>query len=225
MFVSLEQGSAFTLARVKLDAGEVVKAESGAMVSMTGNLDIATRAQGGFLKSLARKVLTQESFFQNTFTASRGPGEVTFAPSLPGDIAFREMQGESLIIQSGSYLASATTVDIETKWGGTRSFFSREGLFLLKASGHGTILFSSYGAIVEFQVPPEGIALDTGHMVAFEPTLQWEVTRVGGLGSTLFSGEGLVCRFTGHGKVWMQTRSFDAFLGVVLPHVNRSSNS
>ncbi len=219
-----EQGPAFTLARIDLDAGETFKAESGAMVSMSGNLDIQTRMQGGLLSALARKVLTSESFFQNTFTATRGAGELTLAPNLPGDIQLREMAGEDLILQSGSYLGSAPSVEIETKWGGARSFFSREGLFLLRAHGRGPLLFSSYGAIVEVDVPPEGYVVDTGHMVAFEPTLQWEVAKVGGLKSLFFSGEGLVCRFSGRGRVWLQTRSFDAFLGQVIPHLSRASS-
>ncbi len=224
MHATLEQGPAFTLARVALDQGETFKAESGAMVSMSGTVDIQTKMQGGLLASLARSVLTQESFFQNTFTAARGPGEVTFAPSLPGDIRLREMAGESLILQSGAYLASHPSIQVETKWGGAKTFFSREGLFLLRAYGTGPLLFSSYGAIVEVQVPPSGYVVDTGHLVAFEPALQWEVERVGGMKSLLFSGEGLVCRFRGAGKLWLQTRSFDSFLGEVIPHVRRASN-
>ncbi len=224
MFIKLEQGNAFTLARVGLEQGESVKAESGAMVSMTGTVDIETRMQGGFFSSLARKVLTSESFFQNTFTAARGPGEVTFAPALPGDIHLRELRGEDLILQSGAYLASATGVQMETKWGGAKTFFSREGLFLLRAYGLGPLLFASYGAIVEVQVPPSGYVVDTGHLVAFEPALHWDVRKVGGMKSLLFSGEGLVCHFSGQGKLWLQTRSFDSFLGEVIPHLSRGSN-
>lgn len=223
MRVELELGPAFTLARVALERGESFRAESGAMVSMTGTVDIQTKMQGGFLSALARSVLTSESFFQNTFTAARGPGEVTFAPALPGDIRVRELAGDSLILQSGSYLASHPSIEVETKWGGARSFFAREGLFLLRASGRGPLLFSSYGAIVEVDVPPEGYVVDTGHVVGFEPSLEWETSRVGGLKSTLFSGEGLVCRFSGRGRLWLQTRSFDAFLGTITPHLSRQS--
>jgi len=224
MHATTEQGPAFTLARVALDQGETFKAESGAMVSMSGTMDIQTKMQGGLLASLARSMLTQESFFQNTFTAARGPGEVTLAPSLPGDIRIREMAGESIILQSGAYLGSDPRIQVETKWGGAKTFFSREGLFLLRAYGTGTLFFSSYGAIVEVQVPPSGYVVDTGHLVAFEPSLQWDVERVGGLKSLLFSGEGLVCRFRGAGKLWLQTRSFDSFLGEIIPHVKRASN-
>ncbi|MCK6479463.1 MAG: TIGR00266 family protein [Planctomycetaceae bacterium] len=223
MHVTLEKGPAFTLARVALDLGEVLKAESGAMVSMSGTVDIETGMKGGFLKSVARKLLTSESFFQNTFTA-RAPGEVTLAPAMPGDIHLREMAGESLILQSGSYLGSGPDVEIETKWGGARSFFSREGLFLLRAYGAGPLLFSSYGAIVEVDVPASGYLVDTGHLVAFEPSLEWTVDKVGGMKSLLFSGEGLVCRFRGRGRLWLQTRSFDAFLGQIVPHLTRGSD-
>lgn len=224
MRCTVEQGPAFTLGRVALDQGETLKAETGAMVSMSGTVDIQTKMQGGFLASLARSVLTQESFFQNTFTAARGPGEVTLAPALPGDIRVREMQGESIILQSGAYLGSDPSIELETKWGGARTFFSREGLFLIRATGRGPLLFSSYGAIVEVQVPPSGYVVDTGHLVAFEPSVQWEVTKVGGLKSLVFSGEGLVCRFTGQGKLWLQTRSFDAFIGQITPYLQRASN-
>ena len=224
MHITLEQGPAFTLARVALDQGETVRAESGAMVSMSGTVDIQTKMQGGFLAAVARSVLTQESFFQNNFTAARGPGEVTLAPSLPGDIRRRDLEGDSVILQSGAYLGSDPRVEIETKWGGARTFFAREGLFLLRASGRGPLLFSSYGAIVEVQVPPSGYVVDTGHLVAFEPGLEWTVEKVGGLKSLFFSGEGLVCRFRGSGKLWLQTRSFDAFLGEVIPHVSRRTN-
>ena len=134
------------------------------------------------------------------------------------------MQGESIVLQSGAYLGSDPSIELETKWGGARTFFSREGLFLIRASGRGPLLFSSYGAIVEVQVPPSGYVVDTGHLVAFEPSVQWEVTKVGGIKSLLFSGEGLVCRFSGQGKLWLQTRSFDAFLGQIIPQVQRASN-
>ena len=223
MQITLEHGTAFTLARVALAPGETVRAESGAMVSMTGGVTIQTKMQGGFLKSLARSVLTSESFFQNTFTAERGPGEVTFAPSLPGDIRLAQMQGEPLILQSGAYLASDPSIEIETSWGGAKGFFGREGLFLLRASGRGPLLFSSYGAIVEVDVPSDGYVVDTGHVVAFEPSLKWEVSRIGGLKSTIFSGEGLVSRFAGRGKLWLQTRSFDAFIGTIKPYISRDS--
>jgi len=225
MKITLEHGPAFAWARVHLAAGETVQAEAGAMVSMSTTVEITTRMQGGFLGALARKVLTSESFFQNTFTAARGPGEVAFAPSLMGDIRVREMAGAEILLTSGAYLASDPGVELQTKWGGMKSFFAKEGLFLLRARGTGSLLFTCYGALVEVDVPGEGYVVDTGHVVAFEPSLDYEVQKVGGLKSAMFSGEGLVCRFSGRGKLWIQTRSLDAFLGTIIPFLpTRSSN-
>ncbi len=223
MKITLEQGPSFTVARVALAQGEQVRAEAGAMVSMSATLDIETKMQGGLFGALARKVLASESFFQNTFTAARGPGEVLFAPSVTGDVRVREMRGEDFVLTSGAYLASDTRVGLETKWGGAKTFFAREGLFLLRAYGEGPLLFACYGALVEVDVPPDGYVVDTGHVVAFEPSLQWQVRKVGGMKSFLLSGEGLVCHFTGRGRVWVQTRSLDAFIGTIAPHVSRSS--
>lgn len=225
MKITLEHGPAFTWARVQLNAGESVKAESGALVSMSTNVSIETRMQGGFLGALARKVLTSESFFQNTFTAQNGPGQVTFSPSLMGDIRVHELRGAELMLTSGSYLASDASIELQTKWGGMKSFFAKEGLFLLRAHGTGALLFTCYGALVEMEVPAEGYVVDTGHVVAFEPSLDYTVQKVGGLKSMFLSGEGLVCRFSGRGRLWLQTRSLDAFIGTIVPFLpKRTSN-
>lgn len=225
MQITLEHGPAFGWARVALAQGESLKAESGAMVSMSTTIDIETKMQGGFLGALARKVLASESFFQNTFTAARGPGEITLAPALTGDLQVRTLADETLLLTSGCYLASSPDVTLETKWGGMKSFFAKEGLFLLRAHGTGPLLFCCYGALVEVQVPPEGYVVDTGHVVAFEPSLDYTVQKVGGLKSLLLSGEGLVCRFSGRGRLWIQTRSLDSFVGEIVPRLpSRSSN-
>lgn len=225
MKISLEHGPAFTLARVQLDAGESVKAEAGAMVSMSTTIAIETSMQGGLLGALARKVLSSESFFQNTFTAGQGGGEVTLAPSVMGDIHVRQLHGGDLLLTSGSYLGSDPSVTLETKWGGMKSFFAKEGLFLLRARGTGALLFTCYGALVEVDVPAAGYVVDTGHVVAFEPSLDYSVQKVGGLKSMFLSGEGLVCRFSGSGKVWLQTRSLAAFVGAIVPFLpTRKSN-
>jgi uncharacterized protein (TIGR00266 family) len=123
-------------------------------------------------------------------------------------------------------MASHPEVEIDTKFGGGRSFFGGEGLFLLKATGTGPVYLSSYGAIHEVELEPgEEYTVDTGHIVAFEESATFDVRRVGGLKSTLFSGEGLVCTFTGPGKVWLQTRSQDALLAWLIPKLPTSSSN
>ena len=214
----------YSLAIVQLNEGESILTEAGAMVSMSATIDIQTSARGGILKALARSLLGGESFFMNTFRASRGAGEITLAAALPGDLIQMELSGE-MLIQSGSYLASAPDIQIDTKWGGARSFFAGEGLFLLKASGRGPILISSYGAIHEKQLAlGERYVVDTGHIVAFDGTTSYQVRKVGGLKSTIFGGEGLVAEFAGPGRVFLQSRSPGAFLNWLIPQLPTRSS-
>lgn len=216
----------YSLARVKLAAKESIQAESGAMVSMSADLQMETNAKGGFLQSLGRAVLGGESFFMNTFTAAAGGGEITLAPALPGDIHLIDLNNQVLMVQSGSYLASSGTITVDTAWGGSKTFFSREGLILLKVTGTGTLLVSSYGAIHEVTLAAgEKYAVDTGHLVSFESTLGYQVRKVAGWKSTLFGGEGLVVELTGPGTFTLQTRSQDAFLNWLIPKLPKTTNN
>lgn len=216
---------AYSLCRVLLSPGETMRAESGAMVSMSGGVRIETAATGGIMKSLGRSLLGGESFFQNTFHAEGG-GEVTLAPELPGDIMTFELGGQELIVQSGSYVASNTDIQVESKWGGAKTFFGGEGLFMLKCSGSGTLIISSYGAIHRVSVPAgQSYVVDTGHIVAFPAGMTYNVRKVGGMKSTIFGGEGLVCDFQGPGELYLQTRSPQAFLSWLIPQLpSRNSN-
>ena len=209
----------YSLLKIKLRQGEAVSAEAGAMVSMSSSIEIKTAAKGGIFGALKRSVLGGESFFVNTFMAADS-GEVTFAPTLPGDIHALELTGQSFYAQSGAYIASSPDIQVDTKWGGAKTFFSREGLFLLKMTGTGSVFLSSYGAIHEIDLEAgQKYIVDTGHMVAFAEGVGYSVKRVGGLKSTLFSGEGLVCELTGPGKIFIQTRSADAFLAWLIPQI------
>jgi uncharacterized protein (TIGR00266 family) len=207
----------YSLLELQLDPSESVVAESDAMVSMTPNISMDTGAKGGLFGALKRAV-GGESMFQNTFTAQNGAGAVTFAPTMVGDITAREMRGESLFVQSGSFLVSSPSIELDTKWGGARTFFSREGLFVLKATGTGMLFLSSYGAIHAVTLAPgEQLVMDTGHMVAFDATMGYQVRTIGGVKQTLFSGEGLVVDLTGPGTIYMQTRNFGAFVNYLVP--------
>ncbi|MBP7146259.1 MAG: TIGR00266 family protein [Acidobacteria bacterium] len=226
MEMVVEHKPSYALGIVRMSAGESVRAETGAMVSMTSSVQVQSNMQGGFLKSAMRSVLGGESFFVNTFTAVGGPGEVTFAPTLPGDIQPLSLQGGDVFVQSGSYLAGESSVDVDLKWGGARTFFSSEGLFLLRLSGQGQVLVSSYGAVHRVALDGRGsYIVDTGHVVAFDSRLNWQVRKVSGLVTSLISGEGLVCEFSGEGELWLQTRSSQAFLSWLLPRLPTASAS
>lgn len=205
----------FSLLKCNLKQGDSVLAEGGVMVSMTDGIQLETGAKGGIFQALGRKVLGGESFFMNTFTATRD-SEVTFAPPTPGDITCIDLNGRTVFAQSGAFLASSGEVDVNLKWGGAKTFFSREGLFLLRISGMGKVFLSSFGAIHAVKLGHgEKYLVDTGHMVAFDEGVQYSVRRVGGLKSFFFSGEGLVCELIGPGNILIQTRSADAFLSLV----------
>ena len=220
MDVDIRFSPAFALAVISISAGGEVKAEAGAMTSMSGGVDIETKVTGGVMAGLKRSVLGGESFFINTFRAPQG-GELTVAPTLPGDIVHMPVETPApMMVQSGSWLASETTVEVDTKWGGAKTFFSGEGLFLLRCSGSGDMLVSSYGAIEPRQLGQgEVLKIDTGHIVAFTEGIGYEVNKVGGWKSTLLSGEGLVATFTGPGTLWIQTRSPADFLGWLIPQL------
>ena len=209
---------AFAMATVHLDPGEAVKAEAGAMMAMSAGVEIQTSTSGGVLKGLKRSVLGGESFFMNTFRATGPDAHVVVAPSLPGDIVTWELTGQTIYLQSGSYLASAESIDIDTKWGGAKTFFSREGLFMLRCSGSGQLVVSSYGAIQEIDLAAgQTYTVDTGHMVGWGEGVQYHVRKAGSWKSTILGGEGLVVELTGPGRIYVQTRSEDAFLDWLIP--------
>jgi uncharacterized protein (TIGR00266 family) len=216
----------YSLGVIKLAGGEQVRVEGGSMVSMSAGVTLETKATGGILKSLARSMLGGESFFQNTYVAPGGGGQVTVAPALPGDLFTLQLNNESLMVQSGSYVASEMGLETDTKWGGAKTFFASEGLIMLRVSGVGKLLLSSFGAIHEVNLGAgETYTVDTGHLVAFSEGIGFKVRKVGGLKSTLFSGEGLVVDLTGPGRALLQTRSTDAFLSWLIPKLPKPSKS
>jgi uncharacterized protein (TIGR00266 family) len=218
MDIDIAYSPAYAIARVRLADGESAKGEAGAMMAMTPSVDIATSTQGGIMKGLKRSVLGGESFFMNTFTAKGPDAEVIFAPALSGDVIHWQLDGRTVFLQSGSYLASSMGIEIDSKWGGAKTFFSKEGLFMLKCTGSGDLLVSSYGAIMNVDLAPgQTYVVDTGHMVGWEEGVTYEVQKVGNWKSTLLGGEGFVVRLTGPGRVYVQTRSPESFIAWITP--------
>lgn len=218
MKVEIRYQPSYALAMVALDKGETIQTESGAMVGMSPDLELETAATGGLLKSLGRSLFGGESFFLNTYTAKKQGDSVALAPPLPGDIAVIELDGEELLVQSGSYLASSAGINVDTKWSGAKTFFGGEGLIMLRVSGKGMLIVSSYGAIHPIELAEgQSYVIDTGHLVTFQAHMKYEVKKVAGWKSTLFSGEGLVAELTGPGKLTLQSRSQDSFLSWLIP--------
>ncbi|MFN2205852.1 MAG: TIGR00266 family protein [Candidatus Promineifilaceae bacterium] len=225
MKVDVRYQPAFALAFVELDADESIQVEAGAMVGMSPDLKLITEARGGLFKSLTRSIFGGESFFLNTYTARKAGDSVALAPPLPGDINVIEMRGEPLLVQSGSYLASSEGVNVDTAWSGAKTFFGSEGLIMLRVTGHGTLIVSSYGAIHSIELDAgQRYIVDTGHLVTFEESLRYEIKKVAGWKSTFFSGEGIVAELTGPGRMTIQSRSQDSFLAWLIPQLPRQQN-
>ncbi len=217
----ISQRPDYAMVTVQLEPGKKVFAEPAAMATMSPNMHLQAGLKGGVGKSLGR-MLGGESLIVNTFQSTNGPGEVSFAAGTAGDVAYYALQGNSLFLQRGAFMVHSEGIELTGKWQGAKGFFSGEGLVLLKASGQGDLFFSSYGAILEVDVTDD-YYVDTGYVVAFEDTLQYSIVTLPGLrgGSKLkslfFSGEGLVCQFSGQGRVWIQTRHPQSFLRWVHP--------
>lgn len=202
----------FSFLTVRLQANQMIKVEASAMATMDTNLKMKTKMRGGL-----SRLVTGESLFINEFTAENGPGEIGIAPGSPGDLDHVYLDNSVIYLQNTAYVASSPGVTVESKWQGlVKGFFSGEKLFLIRCSGNGDLWFNTYGAMVSVDVAGEYI-VDTGHIVAFTDGLQYTISKIGGYKSLFFSGEGLVCRFTGTGRVWIQTRKLGAFANWVYP--------
>jgi uncharacterized protein (TIGR00266 family) len=223
MKVELRHSPSFAAARIALEGGEKVRAESGAMMATSYGVLVESNTQGGVMKGLKRSVLGGESLFVTTFTAPAAGGWVDVAHHLAGDIIVAGVTADQpMSVTRGCWLASSAGIELDTKWGGFKNLFGGEGGFLVHASGHGTILLACYGALDTVSLAAgESVTIDTGHVVAFTPNLQSQIRKVAtGVMATLKSGEGFVFDFTGPGWVMTQTRNpsaLEAWIKQIMP--------
>ncbi|MGI0481496.1 TIGR00266 family protein [Geminocystis sp. CENA526] len=223
MDIQILQQPDSSIAKITMNAQEELIAEAGTMVAMSDFINVSTtlrQGKGGGILGGLKRIVGGESLFLSVFRCYQPNGEIFLAPRFIGDIIVYEMTGNEIVVQSGSYLACASGVDIDLGFQGFKSLFSGESVFWLSITGFGAVILSSFGGIYEIDVDGEYI-VDTGHIVAFEKTLDFKIGKAGSslLGSFL-GGEGLVCRFFGKGKVFCQTHnpgSFGSLIGSQLP--------
>ena len=201
--------------RVRLSPGETFLAEGGAMSWMDTGMNVKARLMGGFLRALVRKITGGESLFVGEYSCDR-EGEVAFSPARPGTVMQRTMAGDTITLTGGSFFACTPGIELSTKFGGLKSMFSGEGLFFMECSGTGELFFNSFGSIVEKEINGSFV-VDTGHVVAWEPGLSYSIRGMGGLKSTMLSGEGLVMEFSGRGKLYLQTRTMSGIASWLTP--------
>ncbi len=202
---------------VKLEPGDKIIAEADAMASMSASVEMQTRWSGGMFGAILKRAFGGESMFVNEFSSPE-PAELVLTQGMPGDIECLELKGTSLFLQPGAFLACEPGVSLSLSWAGWASFIGGEGLFRLKVSGNGRVWFSAYGGIFTREITDEYI-VDTGHLVGYEPTINIRVGMAGGIFSSFFSGEGLVTKVRGPGRIYMQSRNFSGLTAWMNAHI------
>jgi len=205
----------YALLVVSLEQGETITAESGAMTYLTPNIEAHTRKrEKSLLGAIGLSIIGGQSFWVNDYTAKTGSAEAAFAAAPVGDVETLEVKpNQGFIIQKSAYIASTSAVDLDVKWEGfTRGLFG-QGLFMLKATGNGTLFINTFGAIDKHTLASgQTLTVDNFHLVAFNDTCAYKVTKFGGLKETILGGEGLVTQITGPGDVYIQTKNLNEFV-------------
>ncbi len=216
---------AFATIFVTLEPSESITAEAGAMISMASMLTMRTEFSGGCLPALGKKIFGGESLFVNVFTNNTSrPLQVVLSQSVVGDIAEIDLQGREIYFQPGAYIAHTPGVQMSIGWAGFTSWLMGEGLFKLKIGGKGKVFFGAYGGITKKHITGQFI-VDNSHLVAYEPGIKMGLKLSGGLLSSLTSGEGLVNRLSGHGDIYLQSRSMDGLLRFLRPQIGKVANA
>ncbi len=218
-------GGGFKSARVEIGPAERFLSEAGAMYLTSDNVEInvttRTRSSGGLFGGI-RRMFAGESFFLSEYRTTDGrSGEVGLAPSLPGDMALIECRGTTaLVCAGGSYVGSSENLGLDTDFQGIRGMLSGESLSFLKIDGMGQLIVSAFGTIREIDVDG-AFTVDTGHVVAFEDSLEYRIGKAGGSWLQSFlASEGVTLNFTGRGKLYVQSHNPDEWgsaIGGLLP--------
>lgn len=219
MKATIKGSQAFAYIEADLSPGDALIAESDAMSSMAADLDLTAKFNGGFLSGVAKKFLGGESLFINEFKNNTSDVKrLTLVQKTPGDIRQMELNGGSICLQPGAYIASTPGLKLGLRYAGISSFIGREGLFKLVVSGTGTLWFGAYGGLVDKEVRGEYI-VDSSHLVAYDPQMKLRTQLAGGLFASFLGGEGLVTRVEGEGRIVMQTRSMSGFASWLNPKI------
>ncbi len=207
-------GDDMQIVEIELDPAEGVRAEAGAMMYMEDNVEMQTSTGGGLFKGFKR-MLTGESFFITTFLFNgKGKGHVAFGAPYPGKIIPLDLSrlGGKFLCQKDAFLCAAKGIEIEvafTKRIGA-GLFGGEGFILQRLEGDGMAFVHAGGTIIKKDLGPrEGLRVDTGCLVAFAPSVDYDIQFIGGFKNALFGGEGMfLAKLTGPGTVYLQSLPF-----------------
>ncbi len=225
-------GDDLQFVEVELDSGETVIAEAGVMMYMEDGISFETKMgdgskpKAGFLDkmvSVGKRAITGESLFMTHFTNSAPGGKkhVAFGAPYPGKIIaidLDEANGE-LICQKDSFLCAALGTELSIAFNKKigAGLFGGEGFILQRLRGDGMVFIHAGGTIVEKRLNNEKIMVDTGCIVAFESTINYDIQRAGNLKSMIFGGEGIfLATLQGTGRVWLQSLPFSRLADRIL---------
>ncbi|WP_317204962.1 TIGR00266 family protein, partial [Janthinobacterium sp.] len=213
---------------VALKQGEKIYCESDAMVMMETALDLRGRMTGGIGSAIMRRFANGESFFQQHIEAVRGDGDCLLSPMLPGAIEVVDVGARQYLLNDGAFVAatSGTEMKVRTQSLGNALFAQSGGFFVMETSGSGQVVVSGFGSMFQLDVTAgKDVVIDNSHVVCWDSSLRYEVSVTtgaaggGGIGgfignivNSVTSGEGIVLRFSGNGKVYVCSRNRDAFL-------------
>ncbi len=208
-----------------LSRGESMFTQSGGMVWQTMGVSMSTNARGGIARSLGR-MFTGESIFMANYTAEADGVKVAFGSTVPGTVVPVDISQSELICQKGAFLCAEQSVDLKVAFSKKLSagLFGGEGFILQRLFGKGMAFLEVDGDMVErILAPGEVLKVDTGNVVAFEPSVNYEIETVKGLGNIFFGGEGLfITKLTGPGRVILQTQNFNDFAGKIIARMPKS---
>lgn len=220
-------GDSDPLLHVNLAAGEHIFAESNALVSCDAHLSITGTVQGGMLNALARKLVNGESFFTQTLQANEAGGDALLAPALPGEIQVLEIGPAEYMLNDGVFLAAESSVDITTEMQslGKAFFADTGGLFLMRARGRGKLAIAGFGHLNVLTVTPgNDVLIDNKHVVAWDAGLRYQLQMasqnanfLSKVARSMLSGEMLVTRFSGNGRVVIRSRNPAALAAAIAP--------
>lgn len=217
MHYRLEHSPVFSVLTVELDAGESAIAQPGSMLSMTSGIQVRAKmgrqgSRRGWWSGF-KNVLGGESFFTSEYFAKSDAQTLVLAPDSLGDILPLPLDQRSYYLTRGSYLANLGPCELQPKYGGMKGVMSKKGLFLLHAAGTGVVFCQTFGAVVERELAAEeNLYVDNRFVIAFSDTVRYQLVKASGsVKDSLMSGEGLINRYTGPGRVYYQTRGKPGF--------------
>ncbi len=229
-------GSPDPFVHVSLRRGEKIYCESNGMVMMEETLELKGRLQGGVVQSFLRRFANDESLFQQHIEAVHGDGDCLLSSTLDGDMQILDVGQVQYTLSDGAFVAATDTVDIKVKMQGLGgALFGQTGGFLvMHTSGQGQVVVSGFGTLFELDVAPgKDVIIDNGHVVCWDSRLTYNLSvstarssgLLGNLVNSVTSGEGMVLRFSGQGKVVVCSRNRGNFLQWLTSKLNLNRNN